>query len=172
MGIVLVGGGARSGKSRFALEYTRPRFERRGFVATAQALDAEMAQRIRLHRAERGPDWTTIEEPIEIVDAMTREASRFDVFVVDCLTFWLSNVLLEDKREPRTEIQKLKIWLQRRNNPPIILVTNEVGCGIVPENAMARRYRDLAGEMNQELAAIADEVYWMVFGIPMAVKKS
>lgn len=172
MGIVLVGGGARSGKSRFALEYSRPRFERRGFIATAQAFDSEMEQRIRLHRADRGPDWTTIEEPIEIVDAMTKHGGRFDVLVVDCLTFWLSNVLLEDRRDIQAEIRNLKSYLEGRPKPEILLVSNDVGSGIVPENPVARRFRDLAGEMNQEIASIADEVYWMVFGIPMAVKKS
>ncbi len=169
MGVVLLGGGARSGKSRFALEYAA-RFQRRAFVATAQALDAEMAERIRRHQAERGPEWTTLEEPLDIAGVIEREEHRFDVMLVDCLTLWLSNVMGEPQRDPLRELHRLKECLTVRRETGIVLITNEVGCGIVPDSALARRYRDLAGEMNQMIAAVASEVYWIVFGVPLTVK--
>ena len=172
MGVVLIGGGARSGKSRFALDYAQKRFRRPALIATAQALDRDMKERIRRHQAERDPAWSTIEEPIEITAAMAREAGRFDVFVVDCLTLWLSNILHQANRDARAEIEKLKGYLERPSETTTVLVTNEVGCGIVPDNALARDYRDLLGECNQTAGRIADEVYWMVFGMPVQVKGS
>jgi adenosyl cobinamide kinase/adenosyl cobinamide phosphate guanylyltransferase len=169
MGVVLISGGARSGKSRFALEYAA-RFERRALVATGQALDEEMAERIRRHQAERGPEWTTLEEPLDVAGVIEREGQRFDVMVVDCLTLWLSNVLGDSQRNPLCEMTRLKESLARRRTTQVVLITNEVGSGIVPDNPLARRYRDLAGEMNQLIAAVASEVYWVVFGIPLTVK--
>jgi adenosylcobinamide kinase/adenosylcobinamide-phosphate guanylyltransferase len=169
MGVVLIGGGARSGKSRFALGFVSC-FERRAFLATGQPLDEEMAERIRRHQAERGPEWTTIEEPVDIAEVIEREAGRFDAVVVDCLTLWLSNVMGDPKRDPAAEIANLRDCLVRRREVTLVLITNEVGAGIVPDNPLARLYRDLAGEMNQAVAAVADEVYWMVFGLPLAVK--
>jgi adenosylcobinamide kinase / adenosylcobinamide-phosphate guanylyltransferase len=168
MVVALLGGGARSGKSRFAIEYAEQRFERPALVATAQALDEEMAQRIARHRAERRPHWTTLEEPLDIAGVLHREAHRFDGFVVDCLTLWLSNVLLADASRIETEIDRLVAGLAA--GPPTVLVTNEVGCGIVPKNALARRFRDLAGILNHRLAAIAGEVYWMAFGLPLKIR--
>jgi adenosylcobinamide kinase / adenosylcobinamide-phosphate guanylyltransferase len=169
MGVVLIGGGARSGKSRFALEYAS-RFERRAFLATGQPLDEEMAERIRRHRAERGAEWTTIEDPLDIAAVIERESGRFDAVIVDCLTLWLSNVMHDPNRDPAAEIARLQDCLARRRDVTLLLITNEVGGGIVPENALARLYRDLAGEMNQAIATVADEVHWMVFGLPLAVK--
>ena len=171
MGIVLVGGGARSGKSRFALEYAAKQFERRAFIATAQAGDEEMAERIRRHQAGRGPEWTTIEEPLDLAGALNRNAGAFDGLVVDCLTLWLSNVLLSPDHEAAQEIERLQQHLVEWKGPGLVLVTNEVGCGIVPEKELAREYRDLAGEMNQAVGRLADEIYWMVFGTPLAVKQ-
>ncbi len=170
MAIVLVGGGARSGKSRFALEYAEQRFTRRAFVATAQPLDSEMAERIRQHRQDRGPGWTTIEAPLDLVGALSHEGADFDVLVVDCLTIWLSNVLLDAERNAEEEIDSLVQCLKNRGAPSVVLVTNEVGSGIVPDNELARRFRDLVGVLNQRVAQTADEVYWMAFGIPVAVK--
>ena len=172
MGVVLIGGGARSGKSRFALDYARKRFRRPALIATAQALDRDMKERIRRHQAERDSAWSTIEEPIEITAVMAREARRFDVFVVDCLSLWLSNILHHANGDARAEIEKLKEYLKRPSETTTVLVTNEVGCGIVPDNALARDYRDLLGECNQTAGRIADEVYWMVFGMPVQVKGS
>ena len=169
MAVVLVGGGARSGKSRFALEYAAG-FERRAFVATAQALDEEMAERIRRHRGERDSKWTTIEEPLDLAGTIVKEAKRFDMIVVDCLTLWLNNVMGQESKDAEGEIENLVSSLSHATDATVILITNEVGCGIVPDNAMARRYRDLAGEMNQKVAAIADEVYWVVMGVPVKIK--
>ena len=107
MSVILIGGGARSGKSRFAVEYAENRFRRLAFVATAKAGDEEMTVRIRQHQVERGDRWTTVEEPLDIVQRMVREAPRFDVFVVDCLTLWLSNVLLDPPRDPGAEVKRL-----------------------------------------------------------------
>ncbi len=170
MAIVLIGGGARSGKSRFALEYAEARFTRRAFVATAQPLDSEMAERIRQHQQDRGPGWTTIEAPLDLVGALSRETGEFEVLVVDCLTIWLSNVLLDADKNVEEEMDHLVRCLENCGALSVILVTNEVGSGIVPDNEPARKFRDLAGVLNQRVARAADEVYWMAFGIPVAVK--
>ncbi len=187
MSVVLIGGGARSGNSRFALDYGNQRWPRRAFIATArpqdpepedpapedpepenqQPLDHEMAQRIRQHQLARGPDWTTIEEPLDILGAIQARASHFDGFVVDCLTLWLSNLMAADGLDPSQELSRLEDGLRHWTGPGILLVTNEVGCGIVPDNPLARQFRDLAGEANQRLAKISGEVYWMVFGVPL-----
>ena len=171
MGLTLIGGGARSGKSRFALELADSRFERPGFIATAEAHDDEMKERIRSHQAERGPGWTTLEEPLDLPGALKTAAKTSDGCVVDCLTLWVSNVLLSPNHDEDDAIKRLLGQLESWAGPPVILVTNEVGCGIVPENVLARRYRDLAGALNQRVAALADEAYWMAFGVSIDLKK-
>ena len=167
MRTVLVGGGSRSGKSRYALELARARGSRLAFLATAQAFDQEMADRIALHREERASEFATIEEPSDIARAIAAHAG-FDAIVVDCLTLWVTNLILA---EIDVEVEPV-IEAARANPATIVFVTNEVGCGIVPENALARRFRDLAGRVNQQVAAAADEVYYMAFGIPIKVKPS
>lgn len=164
MSITLIGGGARSGKSRHALSLAQQSGPRLAFIATAQAYDSEMEHRIALHRAERGPEFTTFEEPIDLAGVIEREAAGFDAIVVDCLTLWLTNVMLSG-----AETRDL-IPVAAASPARVILVTNEVGCGIVPENAMAREFRDRAGRLNQQAAEAASEVYWMVFGVPLKVK--
>jgi adenosylcobinamide kinase / adenosylcobinamide-phosphate guanylyltransferase len=167
--IVLVGGGVRSGKSSFALDLARKRGTRLAFVATAQASDDEMRARIEQHRAGRGPEIATFEEPLDLVTGCERAAGSADVIVVDCLTLWLSNVMLDGTRNIEGEGARMVSSLA--GNPALfVLVTNEVGCGIVPENELARRFRDHAGWLNQRLAGAAGEVYWMVFGCPLRVK--
>jgi adenosylcobinamide kinase/adenosylcobinamide-phosphate guanylyltransferase len=166
MAIILIGGGSRSGKSQHALLLARQHGRRLGFIATAQPLDDEMRERIRLHQQERSPDFTTIEEPIAVASAIERHSSDFDAIVVDCLTLWLSNLAASDI-EPQTG--KL-IESALATSTQVILVTNEVGCGIVPDNAVARRFRDDAGRLNQRVAEAASEVYWMVFGCALRVK--
>lgn len=170
MGLVLIGGGARSGKSRFALEYAEQRYVKRAFLATAQALDDEMHTRIARHRAERGTAWTTIEEPYGIASSIEANAGSYDVIVVDCLTLWLSNIMLDPERDTEKHLAELAEFLERERATDIVIITNEVGCGIVPDNPLARDYRDRAGELNQTLARAAKEVYWMVFGQPLRVK--
>ena len=131
MGVVLIGGGARSGKSRFALDYAQKRFRRPALIATAQALDRDMKERILRHQAERDPAWSTIEEPIEITAAMAREAGRFDVFVVDCLTLWLSNILHQPNGDARAEIEKLKGYLERPSETATVLVSKSPNRGVL-----------------------------------------
>jgi adenosylcobinamide kinase/adenosylcobinamide-phosphate guanylyltransferase len=167
---VLIGGGARSGKSRFALEYAEQRYSQFAFLATAQALDEEMRARIARHRAERGSRWTTIEEPYGITKAIEANAGNFDVIVVDCLTLWLSNIMLDAERDTEKQLADLGKYLGRDLTTDVVVITNEVGCGIVPDNPLAREFRDRAGELNQTVARAAKEVYWMVFGSPMRVK--
>jgi adenosylcobinamide kinase/adenosylcobinamide-phosphate guanylyltransferase len=164
--IILIGGGSRSGKSSFALRLARERGTRLGYLATAQALDEEMAERARLHRADRGSDFTTFEEPLDIARVICEQQAQLEVMIVDCLTLWLSNHLLLDREPPAAPL----LEVAANSSLTCILVTNEVGCGIVPENALARRFRDLAGRLNQDAAARAAEVYWTVFGIPMRIK--
>jgi adenosylcobinamide kinase/adenosylcobinamide-phosphate guanylyltransferase len=165
--VILVGGGARSGKSRYALDLARKRGAHLAFLATAQAHDLEMEARVAKHRAERGPEFATIEEPLEIANAI-RECNA-DALVVDCLTLWLSNVMLTFGRDVDAETEKV-LAAARETRAVLILVTNEVGCGIVPETTLGRDFRDRAGILNQRIAAEADEVYWMVFGIPTRAK--
>lgn len=165
--MILVGGGARSGKSRHALDLARKRGSRLVFLATAQPLDHEMEARIARHRADRAPEFTTIEEPIEIGAAIAQTDA--DAIIVDCLTLWLSNVMLSFGRDPEHETDKL-IAAARESKAAVIFVTNEVGCGIVPESTLGRDFRDRAGILNQRVAAVSEEVYWMVFGQSLRVK--
>jgi adenosylcobinamide kinase/adenosylcobinamide-phosphate guanylyltransferase len=159
MAVVLVGGGSRSGKSRWALDRARKQGERLFFIATAEALDDEMSTRIAKHRAERGDEFTTVEEPLDLARAI--RSVQGDGIVVDCLTLWLANGI-GDVEET--------IAAAKEQSAEVIFVTNEVGCGIVPDNAMAREFRDRAGFVNQRFAEAADEVYLMVFGQPLRIK--
>jgi adenosylcobinamide kinase/adenosylcobinamide-phosphate guanylyltransferase len=162
--IVLVGGGARSGKSTFALALARRRGPRRLFIATAQAFDAEMHARIEAHALERGTDFDTLEAPRELTSAL-RDLPSADVVVIDCITLWLSNLLLADHTaaQIRASVEALCEQLSERRIDTI-LVTNEVGMGIVPDSALGRAFRDIAGLANQRLSAIADELYWAMLG--------
>jgi adenosylcobinamide kinase/adenosylcobinamide-phosphate guanylyltransferase len=164
--LALVLGGARSGKSRYAETLV----EAAGsgvYLATAAALDAEMAERIRRHRERRGKSWTTLEEPLEIARALTAVAAGRPV-LVDCLTLWLSNVIAAG-RDVERETDALIDALAHRD-APVIAVANEVGLGIVPENALARLFRDHAGRLNQRVAARADRVVFMAAGLPLTLK--
>ena len=163
MALVLVGGGARSGKSRWALDRASKCGGRLVYIATAEALDEEMSRRIARHRAERGSAFQTIEEPLDLARAI--RSAEGDAIVVDCLTLWLSN-LMHASQERTGET----IAAATEKNAEVIVVTNEVGGGIVPENALAREFRDRAGMMNQRFADAAAEVYWMIFGQPLRVK--
>jgi adenosylcobinamide kinase / adenosylcobinamide-phosphate guanylyltransferase len=161
--VILIGGGARSGKSRYALEKARAIEGTRAFVATAQPHDEEMTARIQIHREERGAQFTTIEEPIELPRIIIE--SKFDVLVIDCLTLWLSNLMLAGRAIDGLE--------QAAQSAPgtIIFVTNEVGSGIIPtDHALSRDFRDRAGILNQRIAAISHEVYFMIFGQPLRIK--
>jgi adenosylcobinamide kinase/adenosylcobinamide-phosphate guanylyltransferase len=165
--ITLVLGGARSGKSRYAESLVAALPAPWLYVATAAAHDAEMAARIGEHRARRGTDWRTIEAPRDLAGALTNMSATGAV-LIDCLTLWLSNLMLADA-DIAAETARLDGALARANMP-IVLVSNEVGAGIVPDNALARRFRDAQGRLNQQIAARADRVVLMVAGLPLVVK--
>jgi adenosylcobinamide kinase/adenosylcobinamide-phosphate guanylyltransferase len=166
---ILIGGGSRSGKSRFALEYAQRCTEPLAFIATAETLDSEMQERAAAHRAERGAAFTTFEEPRDPARVIQESGARFGAIVVDCLTLWLSNLLCSNiDNIPQIAANFLHVAVDSPST--VLLVTNEVGCGIVPENALARRFRDLAGAMNQQAASAAQEAYWMAFGVPIRLK--
>jgi adenosylcobinamide kinase/adenosylcobinamide-phosphate guanylyltransferase len=169
--IILITGGARSGKSRFAETITRSFGAPLGYLATGESRDAEMAQRIDRHRERRGPEWTTIEEPFHLTETLTATDGRFRAILVDCVTLWLSNLLLAHE-EPKRVLAAVRELADAAPKlaTPLVLVTNEVGMGIVPENRLARLFRDLAGEANELLAATADEVHLVFAGLPLRLK--
>ena len=167
MAVILITGGARSGKSRRAELRARSFPGQPVYVATAEALDAEMDERIARHRARRGSDWIEREVPLDLVAALA-ETDGGGARLVDCLTLWLSN-LLHAERNWSQEVTRLADALPRQRSP-VIMVTNEVGLGIVPDNALARTFRDAAGLMNQSFAGVADEVELVVAGLPMKLK--
>ena len=167
MAIILITGGARSGKSVRAEARARAFAGKPVYIATAEALDAEMADRIARHRARRGNEWLERETPLELVAALD-ETDGGGARLVDCLTLWLSN-LLHAGRDWTNATAELADALARQRSP-VVLVTNEVGLGIVPDNALARRFRDAAGIMNQTIARAADEVEFVVAGLPVRIK--
>ncbi len=164
--LTLVLGGARAGKSAFAEGLTQA-WERRVYVATAVITDDEMAERIASHRARRGADWRTVEEPVELAAAVRRESAPGTCLLVDCLTVWLGN-LMHHGRDVDAACEALLASLAAAG--PVVLVANEVGLGIVPDNAMARAFRDHAGRLNQAVARLAERVYFVSAGIPLTLK--
>ena len=168
--ITLLTGGARSGKSAHSLVLAQP-YARRAFVATAEAFDEEMRVRIERHQEERAGEYLTVEAPVHLAEAIIGLAGQVDVAIVDCLTVWQANLMYHRGAEAES-YEEVESLLQLLASPPfdLILVTNEVGLGIVPENALARRYRDLLGRLNQQVAARADTVIFMVSGLPMVIK--
>ncbi len=167
MAIILITGGARSGKSVRAEARAKAFAGKPVYIATAEALDAEMHERIANHRARRGNEWIEHETPLELVAAL-KATDGGGARLVDCLTLWLSN-LMHAGQDWSNETTRLAERL-RAQKSPVVLVTNEVGLGIVPDNALARQYRDAAGLMNQLIAQAADEVEFIVAGLPIRVK--
>jgi adenosylcobinamide kinase/adenosylcobinamide-phosphate guanylyltransferase len=173
--VTLVTGGARSGKSRYALELAAP-YPQRAFVATAEAIDDEMRDRIRRHRDERGEFYATVEEPVDLAAALGRLPAGTGVAVVDCLTVWLGNLVYRrgegNAAAELGDLPEVGAFLAAVSAPPcsLVLVSNEVGLGVVPENALARGYVDLLGRINQEVAARAERVVFLVSGLPLALK--
>lgn len=167
-GLTLVLGGARSGKSHFAEGLVTARPAPWRYLATAQALDDEMGERIAHHRARRAAGWETVEAPLDLVSALAAVPEGRPV-LVDCLTLWLSNVLLAG-RDAGAEADRLAAALSRPRGPWVV-VSNEVGLGIVPDNPLARRFRDDAGRLNQRVAAAAGRVVLLVAGLPVEVKR-
>jgi len=169
--MIFITGGCRSGKSRYALHYANQHFSRKLFMATCEALDEEMVRRIENHKKVRGPEWQTIEEPIEIVRKIRECGRGGEVILIDCLTLWLYNLLMKWDNDLKIidETEKL-IETIKQSPASLILVSNEVGMGIVPADALSRRYRDLLGTMNQRIAGALDTVIFMVSGIPIFLK--
>ncbi|WP_237153135.1 bifunctional adenosylcobinamide kinase/adenosylcobinamide-phosphate guanylyltransferase [Oryzibacter oryziterrae] len=168
-GTTLVLGGARSGKSRLAERLVRERSAGTPiYIATAQAFDAEMEERISRHKSDRGPNWITLEEPLDLPAAIAEAGQGSAAILVDCLTLWLTNILLADHSLPDA-FARLESALAAAR-APIVLVANEVGLSIVPDNALARRFRDEAGLLNQRVAAVSGEVYFVAAGLPLKLK--
>ncbi|MBI4527311.1 MAG: bifunctional adenosylcobinamide kinase/adenosylcobinamide-phosphate guanylyltransferase [Deltaproteobacteria bacterium] len=169
--IVLITGGARSGKSGYAEERADDAGARLLYVATAEAKDQEMGERIADHKKRRGKRWITVEEPIELAGALLRYRGQLDCVVVDCLTLWLSNLLIRrDEKYAAKQVEDLVEKLPQFDFH-IFFVTNEVGWAVVPDNPLARKFRDLSGWTNQRIAKAADEVVLMVAGLPVIVKR-
>jgi adenosylcobinamide kinase/adenosylcobinamide-phosphate guanylyltransferase len=169
--IILITGGARSGKSRYAEQRALEMSVRPLYVATAEAKDEEMAQRIAKHKKRRDAQWRTIEEPLALAEALLAQRGKTDCALVDCLTLWISNLLIRHDEKYASEKVEALIETLPQLSFHLLFVTNEVGWGIVPDNPLARKFRDLAGWTNQQMAQAADEVILMVAGMPMIVKK-
>lgn len=167
-GVTLVIGGAKSGKSRHAQSLAEACGGDPVFIATAQAFDPEMTERIARHRADRDDHWRTVEAPLLLADAITAADYENTVILVDCLTLWASNLLLGEE-DIEAHLDALNAALAACRGP-VVLVTNEVGWGIVPDNRLARKFRDIAGRINQSVAAHADRVTMVVAGLPFPLK--
>jgi adenosylcobinamide kinase/adenosylcobinamide-phosphate guanylyltransferase len=169
--ITFVIGGARSGKSSFVLNEVSEMKGSKAYIATAEALDDEMKDRIQQHKGDRGQEWSNYEEPINIAELISKIKNKYEIVVLDCLTLWLSNVMHKsDKPE-----DSINLFIQTLKNLDdtglsLYIVSNEVGMGIVPENPLAREFRDLTGFLNQKVAEVADEVYMVTAGIPIKIK--
>jgi adenosylcobinamide kinase / adenosylcobinamide-phosphate guanylyltransferase len=169
--IILVTGAARAGKSRYAEGRARELGARRLYIATAEPNDEEMRRRIEEHKTRRGDDWDTVEQPLQLAETLLEQRRQTDCALVDCLTLWLSNLVLRYGVDYAQEKVEQFVQTTRQLDFHLILVTNEVGWGIVPDNSLGRQFRDLSGWANQRIAAAANEVVLMVAGIPMIVKK-
>jgi adenosylcobinamide kinase/adenosylcobinamide-phosphate guanylyltransferase len=166
--VLFVLGGARSGKSHLAQQRVEALPGRPVFLATAQAWDDEMADRVARHRADRGPAWETVEVPLALPQAISERSGQGQALLVDCLTLWATNLMLGD-HDAEAAADDLCAAL-RDFDGDIALVANEVGLGIVPDNALARAFRDIAGRLNQRVAAVADEVLFVAAGLPLRLK--
>ncbi len=166
--ITLILGGARSGKSRFAEKLVVESGKPRAYLATSQAFDPEMQARIEQHQTDRGQGWSTWEEPIDVVKTLQEISNKDNIILLDCLTLWITNLMMAE-RDITAEFKRLVDALPTLPGE-IILVSNEVGQGIVPENAMARAFRDHAGRLHQDIAVAAQTVYFVTAGIAQKLK--
>ncbi len=169
--VIFITGGCRSGKSRFALDYANRFFSKKIYLATCEPLDEEMVNRIEDHKRMRGSEWETVEEPIQIVDKIRQYGQEAEVILLDCITLWISNLLIQwdDEKKIMDEVERL-LETVKRGSPSFLFVSNEVGMGIVPADPLSRRFRDLSGMANQKIAEVADKVVFMVSGIPIFLK--
>ncbi len=168
--ITLITGGARSGKSRYALNIAAE-YKNKVFLATAMAIDDEMAKRIQAHKEERDASYVTAEEPYDLAPVLKNIGSSIDCVIIDCITVWLGNLVYKHGDEIK-EFEEVRDFLDHigKCSADLIVVTNEVGTGIIPDNKLAREYRDYSGIINQKIASHADEVILMVSGQPLVVK--
>lgn len=168
--IIFISGGARSGKSDFALKITKQLKGEVIYLATAQSLDREMSQRIKRHKLVRPSSWKTIEEPKKLIEVIEKNRKFPGTIIIDCITLWLNNIIPEKNDE--TVLKEVEILLRvvRKAKATFIIVSNEVGLGIVPPSRLGRRFRDLAGRVNQIIAKEADEFYFIISGVKMRLK--
>ena len=167
-------GGARSGKTRYGLSLCEDLHKERGlepvYIASAQAFDDEMTDRIARHKQERGPHWRTVEAPLALAETIRAESATGTCLLVDCLTLWLTNLMLGEMPQDLDAAGTELVAALREAHGPVVVISNEVGLGIVPENALARRFRDEAGKLNQSVAAACTRVVLVTAGIPLTVK--
>lgn len=167
--VTLLIGGGRSGKSRRALEVAN-KYGKRGFLATAEAIDAEMEERIAVHKKERGSPFTTVEESTDIARGLTQFPDETEVIIIDCLTVWIGNLM--HHFGDGGEYPQIEAFIEAVTNPPcdLVIVTNEVGLGLIPPDPLSRRFRDIAGRVNQKIAEKADEVYMIIAGLSVQLQ--
>ncbi|MCP4296870.1 MAG: bifunctional adenosylcobinamide kinase/adenosylcobinamide-phosphate guanylyltransferase [Proteobacteria bacterium] len=178
--LILITGGARSGKSSYALELAESLSEKRLFVATCPTIDPEMSERVRRHQEEReGRGWQTIETELDLKDLLSNMGTKYDVILIDCITLWVNNLLFDAEKKGVVVTDQIvgdfcREWIETTRNQQnvVICVTNEVGLGIVPENPLARKYRDLVGTANQMIGKAADDVALVSCGIPLYIKQN
>ena len=170
-GTTLILGGARSGKSLFAENWVNASSLRKIYLATSEPLDDEMTSRIAHHQARRGDDWELVEEPLNLVEALSKSAQKDTCILVDCLTLWLTNLMVHDQ-DIADAFGEFSNWLATtgKSDVNVVLVSNEVGQGIVPMEKMAREFRDHAGRLHQDIAAIANHVWFVTAGLPQRLK--
>ena len=172
--ITFILGGAKSGKTKFALNYAErlKGFKNYYYLATAEAFDDEMREKIKKHQKERPPFWQLIEEPVNISFHLKNLAKSFSIILLDCLTMWVSNLIYYEKdlfKEFKCFLEILHLY-QGNDIDWLIIVSNEVGLGLVPENKLAREFREIIGSFNQEIAKISDEVYFIIAGLSISLK--
>jgi len=168
---ILVIGGCRSGKSSHALHLAQQIPGQQIFIATCAPQDKEMEQRVLRHRQQRGNAWKTLEVPLLIPETINKHSQKGNVILIDCLTLWINNLIMDDEDPTKIDAKILKLTQSIvKAECPVVLVSNEVGAGIVPENRLARLFRDIAGFANQKVATCVDRVIWMVAGIPVKIK--
>jgi len=169
--IIFVLGGARSGKSAYAVELANQQKKKVAFIATCEPLDKEMRERIRFHKKDRPSNWKTFEEPLFVSRVFKRIGNKYAIILIDCLTLLISNLLLKGYKEKNIEEEVSKIlFALKKNKAKSIIVSNEVGLGIVPDSKLGRDFRDIAGRINQIVAKKSDEVFFLLSGIPWRVK--
>ena len=170
--LLFVTGGARSGKSNFAQRLAHSQKGSKVFIATAEPLDDEMRQRIASHRRERPSEWDTVEEPRHLGEAVQKCAGAYDILLIDCLTLWISNLLTSNHLTEAEIAREIKTLINscKTESSTVIIVSSEVGMGIVPMDSLTRLYRDIVGSANQDIASEAHEVYLVVSGLSMKIK--